>query len=103
MNRAEFRRGGLQGRRGARFVETKVEVVKSLLEQPVAGKWIGRKRGSFFGTGGRPSILVSHASGWRDRKIRRLLSTTKTGRVGRTLQRMRAAGTLEEGVSFDDV
>jgi hypothetical protein len=90
VNRSEFRRGGLQGRRGASLVNgTK--------------RWAGRRRGSFLAQGARPSILVSHASGWRDRKIRRLLSTTKTGRVGRTLQRMRAAGTLEEGVSFDDV
>ena len=96
LNRAEFRRGGLQGRRGARFVETKVEVVKGVLEQPVTGKWIGRKRGSFFGTGGRPSILISYAPGSRARKIRRLFSPPKTGLVTRTIQRMRAAGQLDE-------
>lgn len=77
MNRSDFRSQGLQGRRST------------------------TAKGKFTGRFGRTPILVSNAPGWSDRKIARVLGETKTGRVARTLARMRAAGEMDKEVSFD--
>lgn len=66
---------------------------------PLPGRRIRRTRlraGGFLGRFGRPGLVVSHAPGWRDRRVSRMLSPKKTGPIARTLARMRAAGTLPE-------
>lgn len=96
MNRAQFRSGGLQGRTGSKYVDSKIEPVPGIHEGEPKGRWMGPRRGSFLGTGGQPAILISHAAGHRVRKIQRLFGSNKTGRFNRTVQRMRAAGELDE-------
>ena len=91
-NRAQFRAGGLQGRRGAKQEELKtVRSVKGMDDEDRL-VWRGHTRGSFFGPSKRPGLYMSHAEDWLSRAMRR--SVTSRGRLKRTLARERAKGNI---------
>src|SRR5947207_2258500 len=88
-NRALFRRGGLQGRKGSSLVKTVIRFVKGVDDKPEE-KWQGVVRGKFFGPGKRPALYLSHSYDWLSRAVRR--KAISSGKLKRIMARKRAGG-----------